>query len=119
VYDYNRGRELHIEKALDVIDLELTGGKSIGLEEKYEGYTKTRCCSCDEFVLDLYDIKKSFKECSSIERFYIFTCVDGQGQIYCNGEKIEILKGDSVLMPAKTGEYEFLGEMKILKSYVP
>ncbi len=31
VYDYNRGRELHIEKALDVIDFNLVGKKSEGL----------------------------------------------------------------------------------------
>ena len=28
VYDYNRGRELHVDKALDVVDLNLREGKA-------------------------------------------------------------------------------------------
>lgn len=119
VYDYNRGRKLNVKRALDVIDLKLISNKIIGVKEKQEGYIKTKYCSCSEFVLELYDINKGFKECSSIERFYIFTCVDGQGQLCWDGGELDILKGDSILIPATTGEYEFLGEMKILKSYVP
>lgn len=119
VYDYNRGRKVNLKRALDVIDLKLIGNKITGVEEKQEGYIKIQYCSCSEFVLELYDINKVFKECSSIERFYIFTCVDGQGQLCWDGGELDILKGDSILIPATTGEYEFLGEMKILKSYVP
>lgn len=34
VYDYNRGREIHVQKALDVIDLNLNGEKNEGVEIK-------------------------------------------------------------------------------------
>lgn len=119
VYDYNRGRELHIDKALDVIDFNLKGEKSLGIKAEKEGYTKTYYCLCEHFSLEGYEIENCVKERSDEERFFIFTCVEGKGEIvYKNGiEKIN--KGDSILVPAALGEYEIKGKLKLLKSYVP
>lgn len=119
VYDYNRGRELHIEKALDVVNLNIKGGKSKGITLKNQGYDKTYYCLCDYFSLELYDIRDEASEISDSERFYVFTCVEGNGNIiYKDGIEV-INKGDSVLIPAVLGEYTFQGSMKLLKSYVP
>ncbi|RKD32294.1 type I phosphomannose isomerase catalytic subunit [Thermohalobacter berrensis] len=119
VYDYGRGRELHIDKALDVIDLNLEGKKAEGITVKKEGYTKIYYCLCKDFSLELYDVEEGFNEESDIERFYIFTCVDGNGEIIYNNGNEKIEKGDSILIPASLGKYEFKGKMKLLKSYVP
>lgn len=119
VYDYNRGRELHIEKALDVINLDLIAKNSTGLTIKNEGYTKTYLCLCKDFSLELYDVETSFTENSNKERFFAFTCVEGSGEIIYKDGKETINKGDSLLMPASLGEYTFKGNMKVLKSYVP
>ncbi|MCY6369884.1 type I phosphomannose isomerase catalytic subunit [Clostridium ganghwense] len=119
VYDYNRGRELHINKALDVVDLRLGGNKSTGVKIEREGYDKTYLCLCKDFSLELYDVQKSFTEISDRERFYAFTCVDGEGEIVYKEGIETIRKGDSVLIPAALGEYTFKGDMKVLKSYVP
>jgi mannose-6-phosphate isomerase len=119
VYDYNRGREIHVEKAFEVVDLSLKSEKIIGITEEFENYKKTIYCTCEYFTLELYDIKKKFNEFSNKERFYIFTCVEGEGKIhYSNGEEL-IKVGDSILIPASLGEYKFLGTMKVLKSWVP
>lgn len=119
VYDYNRGRELNVEKALDVIDFSLKGEKSLGIEVFKNGYNKTYLCLSKYFTIQKYDIKTSAKETSDEERFYIFTCVNGNGIIkYNNGEE-KILMGDSIFIPASLGEYELIGEFSLLKSYVP
>lgn len=119
VYDYNRGRELHIAKALDVIDLTLKSEKIEGISISASGYSKTYLCIDKNFSLELYTVEDSFTENSDIERFYAFTCVEGSGKIlYKDGEE-DIKIGDSVLIPASLGEYAFTGTMKILKSYVP
>lgn len=119
VYDYNRGRELHVKKALDVVNLDLKGEKSTGIKVEGNGYSKTYYCVCDKFSLELYDVYKEFSESSDEERFYVFTCVDGEGKItYYNGtESIE--KGESVLIPAYLRDYKIQGNLKLLKSYVP
>ncbi|MCM0646986.1 mannose-6-phosphate isomerase, class I [Clostridium swellfunianum] len=119
VYDYNRGRELHIDKALDVVNLSLRGEKSRGLLVQRNGFSKTYYCLCEHFALELYEVTESFKECSDNERFYIFTVVEGAGEIISNGNKESIRKGDSILIPASLGEYEIKGVVKLLKSFVP
>lgn len=119
VYDYDRGRELHVQKALDVTRLELKGEKSIGLKAEYEGYTKIYYNLCDKFSLEVYDVKESVKEESDKERFYIFTCVEGEGSISYSGGTLDIKTGESLLIPAYLGSYEFKGTLKLLKSYVP
>jgi mannose-6-phosphate isomerase len=119
VYDYNRGRELHIDKALDVVDLSLRGEKSQGLKLQQEGFSKTYYCLCEHFALELYEVAESFKECSDSERFYIFTAVEGEGEILSKDNIVTIKKGDSILIPAALGKYEIRGTVKLLKSYVP
>lgn len=119
VYDYNRGRELHINKALDVVDLNLHAKKSNGLTVKRDGYFKTYLCLSKYFSMELYDVEESFIESSDSERFYTFTCVDGKGEIIYEGGSESIKKGDSLMIPAALGEYTFKGKMKVLKSYVP
>ncbi|MBP2033860.1 mannose-6-phosphate isomerase [Clostridium algifaecis] len=119
VYDYNRGRELHVKKALDVINFNLKPKKSTGLKIQRDGYAKTYLCFSREFSLELYDISKEALEHSDRERFYIFTCVDGCGDIIYDGGAEPIKKGDSVLIPASLGKYSLKGKMKLLRSYVP
>ncbi|GIM29517.1 mannose-6-phosphate isomerase [Clostridium polyendosporum] len=120
VYDYDRGRELHVEKALDVVDLNLLGKKSTGIKVERDGFNKTYICLCKDFSLEMYDIRTEVLEMSDEERFFIFTCVEGAGQVfYKDGVPVEIYKGDSILIPASLGEYTLKGEMKLLKSYVP
>lgn len=119
VYDYNRGRELHVSKALDVVDLNLRGERSQGLKYELEGFNKTYYCVCEHFALELYEVKESFKETSDRERFFIFTAVEGEGEILHKNGNEKIRKGDSIFIPASLGEYEIKGQIKLLKSYVP
>ncbi|WP_252233713.1 type I phosphomannose isomerase catalytic subunit [Clostridium sp. ZS1] len=119
VYDYNRGREIHVEKALDVIDFSLEGKNSKGILIEKENYKKTYLCLSDYFTIQKYEINNYAKEESDINRFYLFTCVDGCGTIkYKNGEE-KIVMGDSIFIPATMGEYELIGKFTLLKSYVP
>jgi mannose-6-phosphate isomerase len=119
VYDYNRGREIHVEKALDVIDFGLKGENSNGLKAILDGVTKTYLALCDYFTIIKYDIEKSIKESSDPERFYIFTCVEGNGVIKYSEGELAVKKGDSVFVPATLGQYEITGELSLLKSFVP
>ncbi|WP_294156169.1 type I phosphomannose isomerase catalytic subunit [uncultured Clostridium sp.] len=119
VYDYNRGREIHVAKALDVIDFSLKGENSKGITIKNGGYDKTYLCLGKYFTIQKYDIRSSATEESDKDRFYLFTCVEGEGTIkYADGEE-KISMGDSILIPASLGKYELSGRFTLLKSYVP
>lgn len=120
IYDYDRPRELHVKKSLDVIDFDL---KAINLSNKrlenFKGYERGVLCSSEYFTIEKYVISESLVESSDINRFFVFTCVDGSGEIICNdGKVVDILKGDSVLIPAILGEYRIKGQVTLLKSYV-
>ena len=119
VYDYNRGREIHVEKALDVIDFSLKGENIKGITIHKDGYDKTILCIGEYFAIEKYEIKESAKEESDKNRFFLFTCVEGNGEILWNEGSLDIKKGDSILIPAYLGEYELKGSFTLLKSFVP
>lgn len=120
IYDYGRPRELHIEKSLDVINFNLCAINEVNNKlEKFDGYEKGILCLSNYFTIEKYIINKSVTELSDLNKFFIFTCVEGNGYIEStNKEKVEIKKGDSILIPASLGEYSIVGKLTLLKSYV-
>ncbi|MGL5151336.1 MAG: type I phosphomannose isomerase catalytic subunit [Clostridium sp.] len=119
VYDYNRGREIHVEKALDVIDFNLKGENTSGIKIVKEGYDKSILVLSEFFTIEKYDIKSCMAEESDEDRFYLFTCVDGSGKIKWGSEELNIEFGDSILIPACLGKYKIEGTLSLLKSFVP
>ncbi|MGI6668364.1 MAG: type I phosphomannose isomerase catalytic subunit [Acetivibrionales bacterium] len=125
IYDYGRtGRELHIEKALQVIDF-----KSEGRKEKYRGIELSLGAGCSKktvvanqyFCTEIYDININgeIHEIADGSRFYIYVLISGSGTIAWNGGKTGVKTGDSVLVPAALGEYSLSGNFTALKTYVP
>ena len=110
----------YIEKSLDVIDFNLNAiNESKNRLDKFEGYEKGVLCTSEYFTIEKYIINKSVTESSDINKFFIFTCVDGEGYIKCKGkEDVYIKKGDSIFIPASLGEYIIEGTLTVLKSYV-
>lgn len=119
VYDYGRGRDTHVKKALDVIRFDYEGKRREGLLIKRDGYDKTYYCLSGHFSLEVYNIFKSMTEKSDEDRFYIFTAVEGEGIIYYDEGKVDFKKGDNIFIPATLGEYTIGGDCRLIKSYVP
>ena len=120
VYDYGRPREIHVEKSMDVIDFNLKPINASGKKlVSFCGYEKGILCASEYFTIEKYVVSSEVSENSDINKFFIFTCVDGKGTIISeDGTKMDILKGDSILIPAKLGKYTIQGELTLLKSYV-
>jgi mannose-6-phosphate isomerase len=117
VYDYGRPREIHVEKALDVINFDLQCENLKGEEVKYEGYTKSLLCKNEYFGIEKLAIEISLEDSSDEEKFDILTCVDGEGIIEGQGYSEKIKMGDSYLIPAGLGKYNIKGQLTLLKSY--
>ncbi len=104
VFDYGRGRELHVEKALAVTTLKKH--ENIALQgdllavNKYFTVRKMRIRN-EVFTAD----NKTFQ---------CITCVNGQGQI--DGKTIR--KGDSFFVPAAYGKYTLKGDMEIIMTEI-
>ena len=120
IYDYGRPREIHVEKSLEVIDFKLKAINSSKKElEKFDGYDKGILCKSEYFTIEKYIIAKDVEEESDKDKFFIFTCVDGDGEIISGNDfKEKIYKGDSLLIPATLGKYTIKGNITLLKSYV-
>lgn len=117
VYDYGRPREIHVEKALDVINFNLQCENLNAEEVAFHGYKRSLLCKNEYFGIEKLIVEKSLKDNSDEEKFHILTCVDGKGIIQGNGYLEKIKMGDSYLIPATLGTYEIKGHITILKSY--
>ena len=55
---------------------------------------------------------------SELDSFVILIAVKGEGTISANGEEMPFKMGDTVLLPATTGEVKIEGEVKFLETFV-
>lgn len=118
VYDYGRPREIHVQKALDVINFDLQCENLSEKEEnQYDGYSHSLLCKNEYFGIEKISISKEYSDVSNEDKFDMYTCVEGEGVIEGNDFSEIIKMGDSFLIPATLGEYKIKGNMKVLKSY--
>ena len=111
VYDYARTdkngkpRELHIEKALKVTNLNKFTPVSFGagVLGQREYFTVKKIIVAGRYALN-----------TAQSSFACITCVKGTGELA--GEKIS--RGDSFFVPAGYGEYEAIGEMELIETKI-
>lgn len=121
VYDWDRigkdgkPRQLHIEKAIDVIKQNTK--YSITSTNHQEEVSKN-VIDGDYFKVDSVKIKSTYQSKSNKESFEAYMVVEGNGIIKTNSKEYEIRLGDSFIVPANLGEYEIKGELKLLKAYL-
>ncbi|KAJ52031.1 mannose-6-phosphate isomerase [Clostridium tetanomorphum] len=126
IYDYNRidkngnKRDLHIDKALEVIDFNAKERqeKYKGLQIKEKDFMVTYIALSKYFSLELYEGngKMEFKNNEGI--FSVYTFLEGEGQIEYGKEFLKFKAGESIFIPAALKEYSLLGNFKTLKSYI-
>lgn len=124
IYDFDRLvdgklRELHLDKALDVIDFE--GKVQISTSENRQkislvGAKKEELVRGEYFNVDKYLIDGIFED-ETNNNFKILSILDGVGEIICDNISYSIKKGDTYFIPA--GLKTILkGKVEILKSYL-
>ena len=126
VYDFDRvgtdgkKRELHVEKALDVIRTDL-GGSAYRPEEKvFSGYTMSELSSCDYFTVEKFSVSTFSTLVCGEESFVSLLFTEGAGELSFSNASyapISVKKGDSVFLPAGTGEYTVKGSCEFLRSF--
>ena len=125
IYDYKRKdangkeRELHTEEALDVINFEAS-------KQPKTLYTPvlnetTPLITCDYFTTNLLKFDKEIdRQYAKIDSFVAYMCLEGNFIIEFEGDKTEVSKGDTVLIPASIDDLSLLtdGEVTLLEVYV-
>ncbi len=122
VYDWDRigkdgkPRELHIEKAIDVIKQDAK--QKIVTTSNQKTDTSDNVITCEYFKADTISIETKYKQTSNPETFEAVMVVEGNGTIKANEKEYNLKLGDSFIIPANLGEYEIEGNIKLLKAYL-
>ena len=125
VYDYGRlqngkPRALHIEKALDVTNLQAVdcSGNPLGTPKTEQGNTETLLASCSLFTMSRLDVGEQKTLHVGFDSFVSLVAIDGNG-VLCHGDTVLTLyKGESVFLPAGLGDVEILGHVSLLVTTV-
>lgn len=126
VYDYGRlgadgkPRELHIEKAVDVTNCvpPKDSGKPQGEPVKKRGYTQTLLISCELFTTYCIDVEESFNDTADNKSFISILVTEGEGTLESCGVSLPLKKGESVFLPAGSGEFALKGKLTVLKTQI-
>ncbi len=119
VYDYCRRdkngnmRPLHIEKALEVSSLK----KSPELPEISKS-EETLLAECEYFSVKRLRIDGNKTVVAGKDSFVSFIVTDGSGSLAYNGGSLEFSKGDSIFVPAGTGDLTVSGKCELIDSRV-
>lgn len=104
VYDYGRGREVHIEKALAVSNL--SKHQNVALSGDILGVSKY-------FTVSKLNVCNNTLQTDG-STFNCVTVVSGMGEV----EGIAVKKGDSLFVPANYGSYSLKGDMQIILTQI-
>lgn len=122
--DWGRGRELHVDKAFEVVNTESTatvrhfgsyghdGAGVAALPRIREGVR------CGLFVSNVIDIDKDY-ETEPDGVYHIITCVQGSCTVESPEGAVGLACTESALVPASAGRYTVRGTCRVLQSYHP
>lgn len=130
LYDYDRmdkhgnKRELHIDKALDVMNYASSDQPRQPMKIiKYEkGKSSELLCRCKYFevnkvILDTQRCKEFAHFKTNANSFMVLQCVNGCGVLYWNeNERLDFFRGDTIFIPASSIDVFAHGEATLLQT---
>lgn len=121
LYDYDRkdkcgnSRELHLEKALDVLRYEKYAPQNFEKENTGLGITLAKC---KYFETTIYDVTEQIEILVDDSRFLSIICIEGQGILEMENTKSVLQIGESVFVEACNGKLIATGRLKIIVSHI-
>lgn len=125
VYDYDRRdandkpRELHLDRALDVIDYHESAMAKTVPQPLADG--RELLVSCPYFAMERWTCASAVQETTSAETFEIVTVVDGSLELSWRDGVLRLKRGQSLVLPASLGAYTLTPDQSavLLRCYVP
>ena len=125
IYDWDRigvdglMRELHIDEALDAIDFKVQ--KNYKTEYTVEKNKTSKVVKSQYFTTNLIDLDVPLsKDYSALDSFVIYLCIEGSFVLMYDNEKLNALKGETILIPAIMNDVKIIPapKAKILEVYI-
>lgn len=125
VYDYNRvdkngnKRELHFDKALQVLNMQATEKykQKARLVHYYPGCSREILCRCKYFETEKVTVTKGVSFTVMDTSFQVLLCLEGSGGLETSEyiKPLRFKKGDCIFLPAGLGRCFVVGECEFLK----
>ena len=128
IYDYGRvdghgkPRELHIEKALKVMNFGVPPlAKVVPLHLPGERVHKTLLAACSYFATERWEFVASVQSESMRDCFELFVILNGTGYIHWPGSPLPYQRGQCWFIPASLGNFSLQPEQStaVIRTYVP
>lgn len=124
IYDYGRlgkdgkPRELHVDKAADVTKLcpPSIPDSSERKTEVYGNSVKSELTKCDLFVMYELKVNGEYKSVADDTSFVSLLCLEGCGTVKCGENELALKKGESLFIPANSGEFVVDGKLNLLET---
>lgn len=122
-YDWDRvdaqgkGRELHIQKGLDVTNVSLHLPPCAGATNEKPGGTVTRYIDERAFVLERWHCESAMELPLTPEHF-VLLCALGDGKLTWEDGEMTLQRGDCVFLPAKCEKTSLCGQVDALLTWV-
>lgn len=123
VYDWGRvdkngkSRELHVDKALDVINFNYESNVISPEVNSFSGYKIEKLVENDYFTTNKIVINGTYKD-KTLESFYTYVCVEGTGKLQYKDATYDINAGESFLIPSCLESFSISGNLTLLKSFI-
>lgn len=109
LYDYGRGRELHLERGCAVADCHA----SVPEKLRPRGSAALRdILQTAHFRLKELAVEEKAQLCAA--NWQHLLVLEGQGRLLCRGKTYELVPGASVYLPAGLGDYDVIGPCRAL-----
>jgi mannose-6-phosphate isomerase len=102
LYDYGRGRELHIKDGIEAVKLHSRAGKVVS-----GGGSNPSALVCSPFFeVEKMRLRGTLHASVSRESPHIVVAIEGAGIVECTGmESVSFAKGEAVVVPASVSSY--------------
>jgi mannose-6-phosphate isomerase len=115
-------RPLHIDKGMDVIDFAHSSPDKITGISYHEGGNRiSHMASCQYFSVEILELESTYRVDTGGRSFVVLTVVEGSMSVTGeNGEQLEAVKGDTVLIPAQPSTATISPQRgcKVVKAYI-
>jgi len=119
MYDYGRGRELHLDDALEAIDYEHWQGRKVGVQPRLN--EDVNLVKSDKFVVNIIEIDKAKEyELAEVDSFVILTCAEGHVTVKWDGDYLTLVDGETLMVPAEMDSLLLVPTVKskIIETYI-
>lgn len=128
IFDYNRvdasgrPRELHVEKALEVMRFDgATSGEIEPARTSCGGATVTYLAACRYFATEKWEFLETLRSKTDREHFDLLIVLEGAGSIRWDGGSAQYQTAETWFIPAGLDSYELVpaSATQLLRAYVP